>query len=375
MAQASNNSYDTIIVGGGLVGAAVACGIARHDHKVMVLDGGDRDFRASRGNFGLIWVQGKGADSPAYARWSGTAASRWAEFALELQEATGVDVGLQQTGGYDFCLTREEWETREQEMRLVQTHTGGEFEYQMLDNEALRQRIPQVSHDVPGASYSASDGHVNPLYLLHALHRRMQGLGCGYLAGQPVVSTRQENGHFVVNSRAQTYCCERIVFCAGLANQDLTRDLDMCIPVRPLRGQLLITERVPQFLPCATLQVRQTMEGTLQIGDSHEDVGLDESTTLDVITRLAARAVRIFPHLSKVRLNRAWGALRVMTPDGLPVYHQSPDHSGAYAISCHSGVTLAALHAGEIANWICGDTPHELITEFSAARFDVSLDR
>ena len=162
MAQASNNSYDTIIVGGGLVGATVACGIAQHDHKVMVLDGGDRDFRASRGNFGLIWVQGKGADSPAYARWSGIAASRWAEFALELQEATGVDVGLQQTGGYDFCLTREEWDAREQEMRLVQTHTDGEFEYQMLDNEALRQRIPQVSQDVLGASYSASDGHVEP---------------------------------------------------------------------------------------------------------------------------------------------------------------------------------------------------------------------
>jgi glycine/D-amino acid oxidase-like deaminating enzyme len=85
--------------------------------------------------------------------------------------------------------------------------------------------------------------------------------------------------------------------------------------------------------------------------------------------------VRIFPHLSSVQLNRAWGALRVMTPDGYPVYHQSTDYPGAYAVSCHSGVTLAALHAVEIANWICGDTPHELTTDFSAARFDVSTDR
>ena len=145
----------------------------------------------------------------------------------------------------------------------------------------------------------------------------------------------------------------------------------MNVPVEPLRGQLLITERVDPFLPCATLQVRQTQEGTLQIGDSHEAVGFDESTTLDVITRLASRAVRIFPHLSSVHLNRAWGALRVMTPDGLPVYHQSADFPGAYAVSCHSGVTLAALHATEIANWICGDKPHELISRFPATRFDV----
>ena len=145
----------------------------------------------------------------------------------------------------------------------------------------------------------------------------------------------------------------------------------MHIPVQPLRGQLLITDRVPPFLPAATLQVRQTAEGTLQIGDSHEDVGLDESATLEVITRLARRAVRIFPHLAQVRLNRAWGALRVMTPDGVPIYHRSAEHPGAFAVSCHSGVTLAAFHARQLASWICSDAEDPLMTQFSAGRFDV----
>ena len=128
-------------------------------------------------------------------------------------------------------------------------------------------------------------------------------------------------------------------------------------------------------LPESGEQVRQTAEGTLQIGDSHEDVGLDDSTTLDVIEQLARRAVRIFPHLAKVRLNRAWGALRVMTPDGVPIYQQSAEHRGAFAVSCHSGVTLAALHAGAIAEWIAGESPHPLITEFSSKRFDVSVSQ
>lgn len=370
-----SSSFDTIVIGGGLVGAALACGIAARDRSVAVVDGGDRDFRASRGNFGLLWVQGKGADYPAYARWSGMAARAWPEFEADLRETTGIDIGFVQTGGYDFCLTQQEWDAREHEMRQVQVHTNGEFVYQMLDNTELRQRIPQVSNLVLGASYSPLDGHVNPLYLLRALQQRMQDLGCQYFPGQPVLSTRREHGHFVIDCGTQSYRCDRVVFCAGLANQRLARDLGMDVPVEPLRGQLLITERVAKFLPCATLQVRQTMEGTLQIGDSHEDVGLDDSTTLEVITQLAARAVRIFPHLSQIRLNRAWGALRVMTPDGLPLYHQSTDYPDAYAISCHSGVTLAALHAVELANWICGDRPHQLITEFSAARFDVSTDQ
>jgi glycine/D-amino acid oxidase-like deaminating enzyme len=367
----ADNKYDTIVVGAGLVGAAIACGIAARGGRVAVLDGADRDFRASRGNFGLLWVQGKGADFPAYARLSGLAAKRWPGFAQTLQETTGIDVGLQQTGGYDFCLDQGEWDAREREMRAVKKHTAGEFEYRMLNNNELRERIPEISSDVLGASYSPLDGHVNPLYLLRALHQRMQSLGASYFADQPALTTKQQDGHFVVRTRVKTYHCDRVVLCAGLSNQRLAQDLGMHVPVRPLRGQLLITDRVPMFLPCATLQVRQTAEGTLQIGDSHEDVGLDESTTLDVIKRLARRAVRIFPHLSGVRLNRAWGALRIMTPDGVPVYHQSTDYPGAYAISCHSGVSLAALHAQEIANWICGESGDELVADFSAARFDV----
>jgi glycine/D-amino acid oxidase-like deaminating enzyme len=364
-------SYDTVIVGGGLVGAAVACGIAATGARVIVLDGGDRDFRASRGNFGLVWVQGKGADFPAYARLSGLAARQWSDFSTELLDATGIDVGLQQTGGYDFCLDEDEWQAREWEMRQVALHTGGEFEYQMLDQAELSRRIPEVSGEVLGASYSAADGHVNPLYLLRALHQRMHDLGVDYVSGQTVQSSRRHNDEYVVSTLKQDYHAAKIVFCAGLSNQRLCQDFDMHIPVRPLRGQLLITDRVPAFLPAATLQVRQTGEGTLQIGDSHEDVGLDESTTLEVITRLARRAVRIFPHLAQVRLNRAWGALRVMTPDGVPIYHQSTEHPGAYAISCHSGVTLAALHAREIANWICSGAQDPRIAPFSAERFNV----
>ena len=70
-------------------------------------------------------------------------------------------------------------------------HTNGEFTYQMLDNAELKERIPQVSDTVLGASYSPQDGHVNPLYLLRALHQRMQNLGCRYIPDQPVVSTQQ----------------------------------------------------------------------------------------------------------------------------------------------------------------------------------------
>jgi glycine/D-amino acid oxidase-like deaminating enzyme len=76
------------VVGGGLVGAAIAYGAARAGMRVRVLDQGDVAFRASRGNFGLVWVQSKGDALPRYARWSRDAARLWPALQKELLELT-----------------------------------------------------------------------------------------------------------------------------------------------------------------------------------------------------------------------------------------------------------------------------------------------
>ena len=77
---------EIIIVGGGLVGAAIAYGASKAGAAVTLLDQGDIAHRASRGNFGLIWVQSKGNGFPRYARWSRDAAAYWPQLAKELLE-------------------------------------------------------------------------------------------------------------------------------------------------------------------------------------------------------------------------------------------------------------------------------------------------
>ncbi|MFX8569896.1 FAD-dependent oxidoreductase, partial [Acinetobacter baumannii] len=62
--------YDVAVIGGGLVGSALAWGLARSGQKVAMLDEGDIAVRPSRGNFALVWVQGKGLGMPEYAGWT-----------------------------------------------------------------------------------------------------------------------------------------------------------------------------------------------------------------------------------------------------------------------------------------------------------------
>ena len=64
MAGVPHNEFDVAVIGGGLVGAAIAWGLAKRGRSVAMLDDGDIAFRASRGNFALIWVQSKGGGMP-----------------------------------------------------------------------------------------------------------------------------------------------------------------------------------------------------------------------------------------------------------------------------------------------------------------------
>jgi glycine/D-amino acid oxidase-like deaminating enzyme len=127
----------------------------------------------------------------------------------------------------------------------------------------------------------------------------------------------------------------------------------MHLPVMPIKGQLLITERTAEnTLTYACPQLRQTAEGTIQIGGSHEHTGLDDSCSLEVMHAMAQEAVALLPSLADLQLVRSWGALRVMSPDGAPIYQQSTSYSGAFGVCCHSGVSLAAAHAGPLSNWL-----------------------
>ncbi|WP_345816517.1 FAD-dependent oxidoreductase [Paraburkholderia sp. PREW-6R] len=364
---------DVLVLGGGLVGSAVAYGLAREGAHVTVLDEDDGGLRASRGNFGLVWIQGKGYGLSPYARWSRSSAARWPLLAEALLKETGVDVALRQPGGFHFCFNDDELAERHKRLSTLQAELG-DYPYEMLDAADVRARIPQIGPAVIGASYTPMDGHVNPLKLLRALHTAMQARGVRLVSGERAERIVPQRGGFVVQGRRGTYRAARVVLAAGLGNRTLAPFVGLNAPVAPNRGQVLVSERVAPFLEYPTLNVRQTDEGSVQFGDSMEEVGFDDFTTTHVLADIARRGVRAFPLLQHVRLVRMWAALRVYSPDGFPVYDQSDAHPGAFVVTCHSGVTLAAAHAMRIAPWIMGaPIPNELPT-FSARRFDTARE-
>src|SRR5262249_2550714 len=158
------NETDVAVIGGGLVGAAIAWGLARAGQRVVVLDEGDVAYRASRGNFALVWVQGKGLGMPEYAVWTKRSSDNWAELADALRDETGPDVPFRRPGGFHLCLSERELENRAATLaRLHNQPDMVRYDYEILDRDRLRTTLPQVGPDVVGGSYCALDGHVNSL--------------------------------------------------------------------------------------------------------------------------------------------------------------------------------------------------------------------
>ena len=326
--------FDFLIIGGGVVGMAVAYGLLRRGQKVIMLDEGDDVLRASRGNAGLTWVQGKGVGMPRYAELSLQSSDAWPFFASELGERSGVPLEYSRRGGIDICFDVQEAEARMDSYRTLQAsspYLARYFQWEYLDRQALLTHLPGLGESIHGGTWSPHDGHCNPLLLLRALLTASLKMGLSYHPGCSVQHLESNRVGFTANTLGGNFSAERIIV--------------------------------------ATPQIRQTNNGSYLIGDTHEHAGLNRDATTSIMAQLAARGVRIYPHLNNAKIVRAWGALRVMTPDGFPLYESSKIYPGAYNINCHSGISLAAFHAEELAQALLNDRLSHEFSEFSSARF------
>ena len=360
------------IIGGGVVGLSVAWGLLKRGRTVTVIDGDDGSFRASRGNFGLVWVQSKGIKQPDYARWSQRSAAAWSGFATELHDNTGHDVALEQRGGYDFHFSEESLAKKVEKYNVLKSQLDDNYPFEILGHNALRKEEPEIGPKVIGAILHHQDGHVNPLKLLKALSDDVRRLGGVVLSGKTVKDVKYNGGFYIECADATVIRATKTILSAGLGASKLGPRLGFKAPIRPQRGQVLITEKLPKLINRPSLIARQVDEGGIQIGATNEEVGHDDRVLIEGISGLAAEAIATFPVLGKAQLVRSWGALRVLSPDGLPIYQESATVPNAFLITCHSGISLAAAHALFLPDWLEKTVTAPELEVFSEDRFAIS---
>jgi len=369
---------DIIIIGGGLSGSAVALGLMREGAgNVTLFDEQLPTQRLSRGNFGLTWFMCKGADHPVYAQWSRLACQHWLDFAAGLEEETGYNIELDWTGGAVHAIGDGEFQTHSEgieNLKAICAQVGLDYPVRMLNREEFADLIPDITlgEEVSGAMYTPEQGHVNPLKLLAAMRCAFQNMGGTFVGAQTVSSIIPgSNGIITLKTTMGDYQCQKLVIAAGHGSIRLLAPLGEKLHIYPQRGQLMVTQRHKRVLKVPMLSVRQTPDGTFVIGLSTEDTAFDTRVTPEAMQSQATNAIQLFPMLAKVNWVRAWGAIRVMTPDGAPIYSKVPGYDNITVVALHSAVTLAPLAVNIVAPWILGTREHELMPHFKNGRFNV----
>ena len=317
--------HDVAIIGGGLLGSAFGWGLARKGLKPVIFDEGDAAIRTARGNFGLVWVQGKGRSMPEYAAWSFRASQLWTDFAQELKDNTGVDVHYLKEG-YHILATESEFEKAIAGQKHIEASLGDKaYGYEVLDRAALKSAAPMVADSVPGAIHTGHDGHCNPLFLMRTLHQDMQAKGADYRPNMPVSEIRllAGGGYELKGRNSSTLAsAEKVIVAAGHGSGTLLKGLGIDLPVYADQGQVLVTEKVSEMMAFATGTVRQTDNGSFLLGASSREIGLDTRTR-------PADA----------------GQSRALLRVGLPVSGQSAPATGLGCASCDDTRRLSSLSA------------------------------
>ena len=337
----SRSTFDVIIVGAGIVGAACALECARKRMSVAIIDRAGVGGGATAAGMGHIVVMDDSEAQFALTRYSQIL---WRDLASELP----ADCEYVETGTLWVAADEQEMD---EVRRKRDFYAAKPVPVEVLDSPTLRQAEPNLRGGLAGALLVSNDAVVYAPCVAAYLVRRAQDLGVVLRLGCSVESL-DDNG--VRLQDGSLLMAGYMVNAAGAASARLTPQL----PVVPRKGHLLITDRYPAFarhqlvelgyLKSAhktesdsvafNLQPRKT--GQLLIGSSrqygHEAADVDRSILGDMLER----AIEYTPKLALLSAIRCWTGFRAATPDKLPLIGRCPGSERVYAATGHEGLGI-----------------------------------
>lgn len=372
---------DVIIVGAGVVGAACAYYATRAGLDVTVLDRGPVAGGTTGAGEGNVLVSDK---EPGPELDLAVLSSRlW----RELARLGGFE--YEAKGGLVVAETPETFE------RLVALAAAQNLPHEAVPAAGLRALEPHLADGLAGGVRYPQDAQVQPMLAAARLLRaaapevRLGVTVTGFIcsAGR-VTGVRTSDGDLRAGA---------VVNAAGTWGGELAARAGVTLPVLPRRGFILVTEPLPEPLirhkvytaayvtgvasDSAGLETSAVVEGTpagtVLIGASRERVGFDRTTSLPVLSRLAAQAVALFPALAAVRAIRSYCGFRPYCPDHLPVIGADPRAPGLYHACGHegAGIGLAPATGHLLAQALTGGPPDLDLHPFRPDRFRSGEDR
>jgi len=371
----SKGSADVVIVGGGVIGLAIARKLAlRGMSDVCLIERGTLGAEASFAAAGMLLPQVEADAEDDFFTLACRSRDLYPAFAAALREETGIDVELDTTGTLYLALNERDQDEIERRYRW-QARAG--LAVELLTAASARELEPCVSESTLGALRFPNDIQVENRRLLSALANSVNNLGIKVLTETNVESLAIERDRVEgVQTNRGTIVCKSLVMAAGTWTSFVLRSSGCPDPViQPVRGQMVCLESKPQltrhvlYSPRGYLVPRQ--DGRLLAGSTSENAGFAKRVTAGGISSILRNTLEISPAIATLPVVDTWAGLRPRPADGLPVLGACGEIDGLFYATGHyrNGILLAPLTAELITDAIVAGVTSPLLAPFSPDRF------
>jgi glycine oxidase len=365
------------IIGAGVIGLGIAWRLAPRGAQVAVFDRGVAGSGASHAAAGMLAACAEAEPGEeALVALGRESQARWPAFAAELEQTSGVEVGLRPEGTLVVALTADD-QARLQHQLVFQHKLR--LPLQWISAAETRRREPHLAGKLAGAIFSPEDTQVDNRKLAAALRIAAEAAGAIINEHRPVdaISSRAGRVDGIVLADGSKVAADVVVLAAGPWSRSIAGvPPELRPPVRPIKGQMLSLrmDRAAPLLshvvwaPGAYLVPRR--DGRLLVGATVEEKGYDTSLTAGGMLTLLEAAWRAVPAVEELPIDEMWVGHRPGSRDDAPILGPGPIDGLIYATGHHrNGILLTPITADAIARLVLDGVADPAIRPFGNERF------
>ncbi len=368
---------DVLVIGGGVIGLAVAWRLARGGLSVVLLEKGSVGREASWASAGVL-AAGNWQRKDPLVRFQRKSLAMYPTFCAEAAGASGIDPEYVRCGSLELLFD-------EQQFRMAQAEVDAAVDYRDADGAPILRLLtprearsiePRLSGEILGAKLCTFNAQVRNPRLLRALAAAAVAAGTRIVEGCEVTGLLRDGDRVRgVRSTQGDREAGHTVLCAGAWSSAIDATAGAHIPVLPVRGQIALLKASvawpPRMIKHRKSYVVPRADGHILVGSTQEhESGFDAGTTAEGVGYVLSQAQRMVPPIGQAAFVQAWAGLRPGTPDRRPYIGPVPGSEGLIAATGHfrTGLGLAPLTAEVVADVIVRGRTAEDVSLFQPGR-------
>ncbi|MGW1169272.1 glycine oxidase ThiO [Streptomyces sp. NPDC002550] len=384
MSSRTSDTSDVLVIGGGIIGLVTAWRAARRGLATAVVDPepGGGAARVAAGMLAAVTELHYGEEELLALNLE--SARRYPDFAAELTELTGHDLGYRRCGTLQVALDADD-RAHLRELHALQRRCGLESEW--LSGRECRRLEPMLAPGVRGGLRVDGDHQIDPRRLAAALVAACERAGVVFhRAWAERLDVVRDRAAGVTLADGTALSAGQVVLAAGSMSGRLAGVPEALLPpVRPVKGQVLRLTVPRRYAPFLSRTVRAIVrgghvylvpreDGELVVGATSEELGWDTTVTAGGVYELLRDAHELVPGITELPLTETRAGLRPGSPDNAPLLGPSGLDGLLLATGHHrNGVLLTPVTGDVMAEVLASGRLPEEARPFTPRRFGAAI--